>query len=119
MEETCIAQACDGTTNNQCCRIGSSTTYCRADLKDNERAHVDDFRVDEGIDLAHEQRECTGGEQICRTVPADISKRVELVGNAWYCDTDDETVESDEEEDEEQARYDNEGFARWRVGWFG
>ena len=44
---------------------------------------------------------------------------MELVCDAGDGDADDETVESNEEDGEEEACYDDEYLACWRIGWLG
>ncbi len=75
------SEAGDGTSDDKDGGPRGSRTDDGADLEDHERGDEDPFEIELGEQLAEHQLETAGREEVGRTVPAHVRKRVELGGD--------------------------------------
>ncbi len=92
-EDASRAYTSDGSANDEGYRCWRGAADKRAELEDGNGSQIDPFDTEKSIKFAKEELECASGEQVGRTIPAHIVKRVEIVGDFGDCSGNDGIVE--------------------------
>ncbi len=106
-ENPTASQTCNGATNNQSRRVGSHSTDQRPKLKYGDAGEVDPFGVKEGIDSTTDELKAAHSQEVCRGIPADVCKGVEVIGDDRNCSRNNEAVQGYEECCQETSEHNN------------
>ena len=61
--------------------VGSSATYCRADLKQSDGVDEDPLGVIKGVDSTHDELKGAASEHVGAGVPSNVVERVEFISD--------------------------------------
>lgn len=110
--DTSRASTGDGSANDEGYRVRGRTTDGGTNLKEQDAHKERPSQIVEAVDSAKHELERRRRNHVRRTIPADITQAVEVVGDLGDGGRDDGAVEGDEEHGDEGREHDGPELER-------